>query len=65
MYFIIYEYAACLLAALIGGTILFTATAMCVMLWEAGGITWRRWREPLALGANWLMGRSTAEPRVP
>ena len=43
--FIIYEYAACLLAALIGGTLLFTAGATCVMLWEAGGITWRWWRE--------------------
>jgi hypothetical protein len=65
MFFIIYEYAACLLVALIGGTLLFTATAMCVVLWEAGGITWRRWREPLAPGANWLTGKWTDEPRVP
>ena len=63
--FIIYECGACLLAALIGGTLLFTATALCVMLWEAGGITWRRWREPLAPGANWLTGKWTDEPRVP
>jgi len=65
MLFIIYEYAACLLAALIGGTLLFTASAMGVMLGAAGGMTWRRWREILAPGANWLRGRWTAEPRVP
>ncbi len=41
--FIIYECAACLLAALIGGTLLFTAGVMCVMLMEAGGMAWRRW----------------------
>ena len=63
--FIIYEYAACLLAALIGGTLLFTASAMGVMLGAAGGMTWRRWREILAPGANWLRGRWAAEPRVP
>jgi len=62
--FIIYDYAACLLVALIGGTLLFTAGAMCVMLWEAGGIAWRRWRE-LVPGANWLMGKWAAEPREP
>jgi hypothetical protein len=61
--FIMYEYAACLLAALIGGTFLFTASAMCVLLWGAGGITWRWWRE-LASRAYWLMGRWKAEPRV-
>jgi hypothetical protein len=62
--FIIYEYAACLLVALIGGTFLFTASAMCVMLWEGGGITWRWWRE-LASVPHWLPGRWTAEPREP
>lgn len=45
MLFIVYEFAACLVAALIGGTFLFTASALCVVLWEAGGMTWRRWRE--------------------
>ncbi|MGA2982322.1 MAG: hypothetical protein ABSG32_00825 [Terriglobia bacterium] len=64
MFFIIYEYAACLLAALFGGTLLFTFTAMCVMLWEAGGITRRWWRELGSL-PQWLMGRWTAEPREP
>lgn len=64
MLFIICEYVACLVAALIGGTFLFTATAMCVVLWEAGGVMWRKWRE-LASVPNWLMGRWTDEPRVP
>jgi hypothetical protein len=62
--FIIYEYAACLLAVLIGGTLLFMVSAMCVVLWSEGGITRRWWRE-LASVPNWLMGRWTAEPRVP
>jgi hypothetical protein len=62
MLFIVCEYAACLVAALIGGTLLFTVTATCVMLWGAGGITWRRWRERASVPI-WLMGRRTAEPR--
>ncbi len=62
--FIVYEYVACLLAALISGTFLFTASAMCVMLWAAGGITWRWWRE-LALVPTWLPGRWTGESREP
>jgi hypothetical protein len=62
--FIVYEYAACLLLALIGGTFLFTACAMCVMLWAAGGITWRWWRD-LTPVPNWLLGRWTSEPREP
>ncbi len=61
--YIIYEDAACLLLALIVGAFLFTASAMCVMLWKGGGIAWRWWRE-LALVPHWLMGRWTAEPRV-
>ncbi len=61
---IIYECAACLLVALIGGMLLFAAGATCVLLWGAGGIAWRWWRE-LSLRANWLMGRWTAEPREP
>ena len=64
MFFITFEYATCLLVALISGTFLFTLSAMCVMLWEAGGISWRWWRD-LASRPNWLMGRWTAEPREP
>jgi len=64
MLFIIYEYAACLLLALIGGTLLFTAGVMCAMLMEAGSIAWRRWPEP-AQRATWLMGKWAAEPREP
>jgi hypothetical protein len=61
--FIIYEYAACALAALSGGTMLFAAGATCLMLWGAGGIAWRWWRE-LASVPNWLKGRWTAEPHL-
>jgi len=64
MLMIISEYAACLLAALIGGTLLFTVGAMGVTLWAAGGITWRWWRE-LASVPNWLTGRWTGESREP
>lgn len=46
---ILYEYAACLLAALIGGTFLFTASSMCMMFWGAGGLTWRWWRKRSSL----------------
>jgi hypothetical protein len=63
MLFIMYEYATCLLVALIGGTFLFTVSAMCVMLWSAGGITWGWWRE-LASRANWLTGKWITEPRA-
>ena len=62
MLFIMFEYAACLLAALIGGTLLFALSATCVMLWLAGGIAWRWWGE-LASVRNWLEGRWTAELR--
>ena len=54
MLFIMYEYAACLLAALISGTFLFTASAMCVMLWRqaalrgGGGENWHH--APMADG---------------
>jgi hypothetical protein len=64
MLMIISEYVACLLAALISGTLLFTVGAMCVTLWAAGGITWRWWRE-LALVPIGLPARWTAEPREP
>lgn len=64
MLFVTFEYAACLLVALISGTFLFTLSAMCVILWEAGGMTWRWWRE-LASRPGRLMGKWTAEPREP
>jgi hypothetical protein len=62
--FIIYECVACFLVALVGGTLLFTAGVICVMLVEAGGIAWRKWPD-LTQRATWLMGRWTAEPREP
>jgi hypothetical protein len=61
---IAYEYAACLLVALCSGTLLFTLSAMGVMLWTASCIIWRRSRE-LATVPNRLLARWTAEIRVP
>jgi hypothetical protein len=64
MMFIMFEYATCLLVALIGGTFLFTLSAMCVMFWSAGDATWRQWRlwasVPKVRTAVW-----TPEPREP
>jgi hypothetical protein len=60
--YIVFEYAACLLAALMGGTLLFTVSAMGVMLWAAGGMTWRQYRE-LARVPNGPPEKWTAEPR--
>ena len=62
--FIIHDCAACLLAGLIGGTLLFTGGVMCVMLMEAGIIACRRWPK-LTQRATWLVGRWAAEPREP
>jgi hypothetical protein len=61
---IAYEFAACLLVALCGGTLLFTLCAMCVMVWMAGAATWR-WSRELAPTPNRLMARWMAEPRLP
>lgn len=61
---IAYEYAACLLVALCSGTLLFTLSAMGVMLWAASCIIWRHTRE-LATVRNQLLVRRTAEVRVP
>jgi hypothetical protein len=62
--FIVYEYAACLLVALFSGSLLFTLSAMGVMLWTAGGITWRWSRELVPVSIR-PMARWTPEPRVP
>ena len=42
MLFIVYEYAAYLLAALTVGGMAFTMGAMCLVLWKAGGMALRR-----------------------
>jgi hypothetical protein len=62
--FVIYDCAACFLAALICGTLLFTAGLMYVMAVAAGGIAWRKWPD-LTQRATWLTGRWAAEPREP
>ena len=61
---IFYEYAACSLVALCGGTLLFTLSAMCVMLWVAVSVTWR-WSRELAPIPNRLMARWTSELHLP
>ena len=61
---IAYEYAACLLVALCSGTLLFTLSAMGVMIWTASCIIWRRTRE-LATVRNQLLAKWTAEVRLP
>jgi len=61
---IAYEYAACLLVALCSGTLLFTLSAMGVMLWTASCIIWRRTRE-LAIVPSHLLVRRTVEVRLP
>lgn len=57
---IVYEYVACLLVASCSGTLLFTLSTMCVLLWTAGQTTWRRSRElapiPTRLMARWTAG---------
>jgi len=61
--FIIYEYAACLLAVLFGATVLFAVCMLFLVLQEGGSIVARTWQE-LTHGATWLMGRRVAaEPR--
>jgi hypothetical protein len=63
--FIIYEYAACLLAVLLGATLLFAVCVLFLALQEGGSIVSRTWQE-IAHGAPWLMGRRVAaEPREP
>jgi hypothetical protein len=59
---VIYDCAACFLAALICGTLLFAAGVICVMAVEADGIAWRKWTD-LTHRAPRLMGSWTAEPR--
>jgi hypothetical protein len=60
---IIYDYAACLVVALFSGTLLFTLSAMGVMLWTAGENTLRWSRElvpvPIRTVSRWKL-----EPRV-
>jgi hypothetical protein len=61
---IAYEYAACLLVVLCSGTMLFTLSAMGIMLWMAGGIAWR-WARELTPIPNRLMARWTSELHLP
>jgi hypothetical protein len=63
--FIIYEYAACLFAVLLGATLLFAVCVLFLVLQAGGSIVARTWQE-LTRGAPWLMGRRVAaEPREP
>lgn len=61
----IYECAACVLAVVIGATLLFTACAMFLLTIEGGRIAARTWQE-LTLGATRMIGRwMVVEPREP
>ena len=60
---VVYEYAACLLVALCSGTLLFTVSAMGLMLWTAGSITWRNSREMTVI-PNRLLTSRTADVRM-
>ena len=63
--FIIYEYAACLFAVLLGATLLFVVCVMCLVLKEGGSIVARTWQE-FTHGAPWLKGTQVVpEPREP
>ena len=63
--FIIYEYAACVFAVLLGATLLFAVCLMFLVLQAGGSIAVRMWQE-LTHGTPWLMGtRVAAGPREP
>jgi hypothetical protein len=63
--FIIYEYAACLFAVLLGAALLFAICVTFLVLREGGSIVARTWQE-FTHDTPWLMGRRVvAEPREP
>ena len=63
--FIIYEYAACLFAVLLGAALLFAVCVLFLVMQEGGGFVARAWQE-LTHGAPGLLGRQVAaEPREP
>lgn len=63
--FIIYEYAACLFAVVLGATLLFAVCVMFLALKEGGAIVARTWQR-LTRDAPWLTGTRVApEPREP
>ncbi len=62
--FIIYEYAACLIAAVIGAALVFTVGGILIVLKELSSQGARRLRE-ITPRAAWLVGRWALEPRQP
>lgn len=62
--FIIYEYAACLIAAVIGATLVFTVGGIFLVLKELSSLGARRLREKTPR-ATWLVGRWALESREP
>jgi hypothetical protein len=54
--FIVYEYAACVLAVSIGAALLFTACVMFLMLKERGRILLQTLHR-FTHGGTWLIGR--------
>lgn len=57
--FIIYEYAACVLVALVGATLAATACALFMLLKEGRGIM-KCAGHQLLHGASWLLGTVVA-----
>ena len=63
--FIIYEYAACLIAVLLGAALLFAVCVMFLVLREGGSTVARTWQE-FKHYTPWLTGIPVAgEPREP
>jgi len=63
--FAIYECGACVLAVLVGATLLFGACVMVILTIEGSRIVARTWQE-LSLGAARLFGRwMVVQPREP
>lgn len=61
----IYECAACVLAVLVGATLLFGACVMFLVIIEGSRVVARTWQE-LTPGATRMIGRWVAvEPREP
>jgi len=61
----LYECAACVLAVVVGATLLFAACVMTILAIEGGRIVARTWQE-VTLGATRMIGRwIVVEPREP
>ena len=63
--FALYECAACVVAVMVGSTLLFGAWVMVILTIEGARFMTRTWQE-LTLGATRMIGRwMVVEPREP